>query len=72
MITNIMSKIDMDKLSNIKVKEINILYDKKKTGVLKINVSYNPPDIRFADNFIEILKLVISASDETKVNFKEV
>lgn len=72
-ITNILGKIDLDKLSkSTAVKDINILFDRKKTGVLKLNIKYNPPDVNFSDNFMEILKLVLSGSEETKVNFKEV
>ena len=72
-VTNILGKIDLNKLSKSSaVKDINVLYDRKKTGVLKLNIKYNPPDVNFSENFIEILKIVLSGSEETKVNFKEV
>ena len=72
-ITNILGKIDLEKLSkSTAVKDINILFDVKKTGVLKLNIKYNPPDVNFADNFMEILKLVLSGNEDKKVNFKEI
>ena len=70
-ITNIMGKVDFDKLKNIKVDKIKIVY-KKKDNRLMINIKHEPDNKGFNDNFIEILKLTLSSDPKCKLEVTEI
>ena len=72
LLMNIMSKLDFEKLSKTgKIDKLKLIY-KKTDGKLLLNITYSPPDKHFADNFLEILKMVLGSSKDVKVEFKEI
>ena len=66
-----MSKVDFEKLKNIKVDKVKIIY-KKKDGKLMLNVQHEPESKDFNDNFIEILKLTLGSDPNCKLETYEV
>ena len=70
-ITNIMGKVDFDKLKNIKVDKIKIVY-KKQNNRLMLNIKHEPENKGFNDNFIEILKLTLGSDPNCKLEVSEV
>ena len=70
-ITNIMGKVDFDKLKNIKVDKIKIVY-KKVDNKLMLNIKHEPENKGFNDNFIEILKLTLGSDPKCKLEVSEV
>ena len=70
-ITNILGKVDFEKLKNIKVDKIKIIY-KQKDNKLMINIKHEPENKGFNDNFIEILKLTLGSDPNCKLEVSEV
>ena len=69
--TNILGKVDFEKLKDIKVDKIKIVY-KKKDNRLMLNIKHEPENKGFNDNFIEILKLTLGSDPKCKLEVTEV
>lgn len=72
MISNLLTKIDLEKLQKSGDIEKAIITYKKEKGKLRINLSFTPESDDFSDSFIEILKVVLTTNPKTEVIFKEV
>ena len=72
MISNLLEKVDLEKLQkNADIDSALVLY-KIDGGKVKINLTVEPSSKEFSESFIEILKVVLSSNPKTKIVFKEV
>ena len=65
MVSNIMAKVDFEKLKNIKVEKLKLIY-KIKDGKLMLNISHEPENKEFNESFMEIIKLIFAYDDSVK------
>ncbi len=71
MISNLLEKVDLEKLQkNADIDSVLVLY-KIDNGKVKINLTVQPDSKEFSESFIEILKVVLSSNPKTKIVFKE-
>lgn len=70
-ISNIMSKVNFDKLKNIEVKHLKLIY-KIKEGKLMLNISHEPENKEFNESFVEIIKLIFASDENVKFECNQV
>ncbi len=70
-VTNIISKVDFNKLKSVKVEKLKLLY-KIKDSKLMLNISHEPENKEFNESFIEIVKLIFGSDDNVKFECHQV